>query len=556
MPRNGSGTFVPAASTFSPAVAGTTLDPGAGGWATTLADLAAGLTQSLSKDGQTLMAGNLDYSGSFKNINMANGTAATDSATLGQVQAAGGSFVSAGGVTGTADAILLAPSPAISAYAAGQEFWFVAEGTNSVAVTVAVSGLAAKAIQANAAALVAGDIVNTRLVGIKYDGTVFQLIGSRAAVTHTADIAAGAATLAKLDTTGTAGQILTGVAAASAPIWATPLGLAAQNMLINGGMQINQRVVTTGAADDTYINDRFYILTQTNTITISQQALPVNGVQSAVRLTQAQAVAQRMGVAQIIEAVNCQNVRGQAVASNWWVTSSTSQTIRYAILEWTGAADAVTSDVVNDWTSSTYTAGNFFNATTLTVTQTGSLAVTAATPALLPAITGVCGSATNNLIVFVWTSATCAQNVTLDISMAQCAIGTSLNAFVWPQMPEVLAQCQRYYQKSFAPTTAPAQAINTNWTLHFAQMVAATTANNGGVLVMLPVEMRTSTGSYTLYNPAASNAQVRNVTTGTDCTLSNFNTTGPNKFSIIFTSPGGSAAGNDLSVNYSVDSEL
>lgn len=198
MPRNGVGTFVPVATSFNPAVAGTTIDGGAGGFETTLADLAAGLTQSLSKDGQTEWTGDQNASGSFKITNMANGTAATDSATLGQVQAAGGSFVSAGGVTGTADAILLAPSPAISAYAAGQEFWFVAEGTNTVAVTVAVSGLAAKAVQANAAALVAGDIVNTRLVGIKYDGTAFQLIASRAVVSHTADYADASVTLAKL----------------------------------------------------------------------------------------------------------------------------------------------------------------------------------------------------------------------------------------------------------------------------------------------------------------------------------------------------------------------
>lgn len=222
MPRNGSGTAVGAASTFNPAVAGTTIDPGAGGWQTAYADILAMLTQSLSKDGQTILAGSLDYGGSFKNINMANGTAATDSATLGQVQAAGGSFVTAGGVTGTADAILLAPSPAISAYAAGQEFWFVAEGTNTVAVTVAVSGLAAKAIQANAVALVAGDIVNTRLVGIKYDGTQFQLIASRGVVSHTADIAAAAVTLAKFDTTGAVGRVLTGAGSGSAPTWTDP----------------------------------------------------------------------------------------------------------------------------------------------------------------------------------------------------------------------------------------------------------------------------------------------------------------------------------------------
>lgn len=225
MPRNGSGVAVGAASSWNPAVASTTIDPGAGGWETAYADLLAMLTQSMSADGQTPQAGNLNFGGSFKITNAANGTAATDYATLSQVQGAGGSFVSAGGVTGTADAILLAPSPAISAYAAGQEFWFVAEGDNTTAVTVATSGLAVRAVQANGAALVAGDIKNGRLTGIKDNGTNYQLIASRAAVSHTADYADGSTTLAKLDTTGAAGVLLqangVGVAPSWGPVYAT-----------------------------------------------------------------------------------------------------------------------------------------------------------------------------------------------------------------------------------------------------------------------------------------------------------------------------------------------
>lgn len=141
-------------------------------WNSVLADLAAALTQSVSKDGQTLMTGALDMN-THKIKNVTDGTAATDAATVGQVAAAAYQFATVGG---TADAITLTPSPAITSYVAGQEFWGIASGTNTGAVTIAVSGLTAKAGQLDSAAMVAGQIVSGRLMGWKYDGTAFQFI--------------------------------------------------------------------------------------------------------------------------------------------------------------------------------------------------------------------------------------------------------------------------------------------------------------------------------------------------------------------------------------------
>lgn len=95
-------------------------------------------------------------------------------------QASGMGWVTFAEVTtvgGTPDAITLTPVPAIAAYVEGQAFWFLATGPNTVAATVAVSGLAAKSItKAGAIALAAGDIPTGSLVGIRYDGTRFQLL--------------------------------------------------------------------------------------------------------------------------------------------------------------------------------------------------------------------------------------------------------------------------------------------------------------------------------------------------------------------------------------------
>lgn len=93
-----------------------------------------------------------------------------------------------GTVGGTADAITLTVAPAITAYANTQKFTFKATGTNTGAVTVAVSGLAAKNVQmvklGALAALVAGDIISGVWYDIIYDGTQFQLQTSGSGVSQ------------------------------------------------------------------------------------------------------------------------------------------------------------------------------------------------------------------------------------------------------------------------------------------------------------------------------------------------------------------------------------
>lgn len=98
--------------------------------------------------------------------------------TAGEVQ--NNSFINCA-VGGTADVITLTPTPAITAYADGQVFEFVATGTNTTNVTANVSGLGAKAVTKDGTtALVAGDIVNGQAVRLRYDGTRLQLTSPNA----------------------------------------------------------------------------------------------------------------------------------------------------------------------------------------------------------------------------------------------------------------------------------------------------------------------------------------------------------------------------------------
>lgn len=82
----------------------------------------------------------------------------------------------AGTAGGSANAITITPSPAITAYAVGQCFRFLSAFANTSSVTIAVSGLTTKAITKNGStALISGDIPNGSIVTISYDGTQFQM---------------------------------------------------------------------------------------------------------------------------------------------------------------------------------------------------------------------------------------------------------------------------------------------------------------------------------------------------------------------------------------------
>jgi hypothetical protein len=111
--------------------------------------------------------------GAFKITNLGAGTVASDAARLDQVQGGAATFIT---VAGT-DTLTGTTTPALAAYATGNQFSFVVANTNTGAVTLNVDGIGAKAItRTGTTALVAGDMVAGQAVEIIYDGTRFQLV--------------------------------------------------------------------------------------------------------------------------------------------------------------------------------------------------------------------------------------------------------------------------------------------------------------------------------------------------------------------------------------------
>lgn len=219
-----------------------------------------------------------------------------------------------------------------------------------------------------------------------------------------------------------------------------------QNVLMNATGQLNTRAPASNA-DDTYGHDRWYALTQANPIAVSTLTDVENGLPYMMRLTQSNASAQRMGYAQIVEGRHCKHLRGQSVTLRVGRTRlSASANVRFAVLEWTGTEDSVTSDVVNDWTSSTYTAGNFFLGSNLTVSGVAQQALTANTLTDGSSLTVTLGSSFNNLVVVAWTEGTAAQNVTFDLGKVQLEKGSSATEFQVVDRPTEEQRCERYYE--------------------------------------------------------------------------------------------------------------
>lgn len=230
---------------------------------------------------------------------------------------------------------------------------------------------------------------------------------------------------------------------------------ASDSALINGGFSIFQRqapATPTARTDGQYGPDRWYVLTQTAAINCERVA---GGTASpyAVKLTQHQATAQRFGLAQVIEAANCRHLRGQNVILQGIAKASAAQAHRVALVEGTGTADAPVRDIVNNWASGTFTAGNFFLGSNLTIASVGSFTPAAGTRTGFE-LRGAVSANCNNLYVFIWTEGTAAQNFTLELEQCGLYLGTERRLWTPRMLGEEIAQCQRYFWKNLPTETA------------------------------------------------------------------------------------------------------
>jgi len=219
----------------------------------------------------------------------------------------------------------------------------------------------------------------------------------------------------------------------------------------------------------------------------------------------------RMGICQWLESRTTRLLRGKTLAFQVDVASTGTDTMRVAILEWTGTADTLGSarDPVNDWTSGTFTAGNFFKGTTQNVIATGSASVSSKTTV---SCSGAIGASANNVCVMVWMDDTSSAN-TPTFSDAELFEGSSSRT-PQPVDPAInLTRCERFFYKTFALGTQPVANAGAAGSNRF-----YTSYTTGGYVTNFRQRMH-RVPTLVVYNPgSASTGTFRNATDSTNLT--------------------------------------
>jgi hypothetical protein len=357
------------------------------------------------------------------------------------------------------------------------------------------------------------------------------------------------------------GSLLTGLAP----------GGGAKNFLINGKMDIAQRGTSfPGVTQGTgvYSVDRWRIAGGSTSaiLTISQQAdvpTATPELQNSLRVTVTTADASVGApdiflINQVIEGYNARALVGKTFTLSFWVKSS--KTGIHCVFFENGGADRTyvaeyAVNVANTWEFKAITVtGGLITAGTWNWTNGYGLGV---------GYTLMCGSA-YQATANAWQTgnfgATSNQVNVLDtvgnlfaLAGVQLELGPSATPFEHRAFALELQLCKRYYEKSFPLSTVPAQNAG-NFAVQ-PQIVGASTTTGTAFCGAFTVEKR---GSPVLlsYNPSAANVQLRNVSAGTDWSGTSLQALGTNGFLVVSTSPAGSVAGSQASLNWTADAEL
>lgn len=289
---------------------------------------------------------------------------------------------------------------------------------------------------------------------------------------------AGAITAAKLAYSAVTGQtldsapaladeVLTGDTSAAALKKATLAKIAAlsraKNYASNGEFRFWQRQTPgtlTSRQDDAYSADRWYILNSGGAVNMQgarvAEVIASSPTPYVAQFRNADATARQFGPAQIIESDRAIALRGKTVTFSFWARTDGTEVpnIRAGVIEWTGTADSVTSDVVSSWSA---TPGLIANAAF--INTPADLALTATMQQF--SITVTLGTTFNNLVLFIWTPSTEAQND--DFYLTQVQLVEFSEALPWNHIrktyAEDLSDCQRYFEKSYVIDTAPGTNI-------------------------------------------------------------------------------------------------
>lgn len=236
------------------------------------------------------------------------------------------------------------------------------------------------------------------------------------------------------------------------PVW--PDGATGhRNLLHNPYGQINQ-YPGIAIGDDNYGIDRWVLLTSGGTMIPVGQVDIDSTTPVCLRAENNTGSNQRWGFLQIMEGVEAKQLRGRPATLSGKMSAGAGVVQRYAILGWTGTIDAVPSDVVNDWTNGTFTAGQFFiNTAGFTVIAVGSTTNVSGSMEELTPLTASIPTNINNLMLFYWRETGASPGTNLFLA-PQFEAGSHATPREYRPIAQELAICQRFLERVPAPSAA------------------------------------------------------------------------------------------------------
>lgn len=278
-------------------------------------------------------------------------------------------------------------------------------------------------------------------------------------------------------------------------------GVVGDNLLINGGFDIWQRKTshTSGFQSGSYgyqTVDRFYTSgTYNGTITTSRQEFTLgqtdvpNFPKYYLRLTKSGGYTEGDYFGTRLEDIT--RFGGQTVTLSFWAKGTSGSVLRpWFQLNYTAYAGNVTSQKDDISLNTSWTKH--------TITHT------------FASLSGATIGSGNN--AEIWFDIRNGANDTVEIAQMKLEYGSSATDFVARPIGEELALCQRYFYKTFAPETAPAENISAD---NYIMVLRYTGAGSVSTSQQHPVQMYSSP-SITTYNPYAANSSARQLNSGTD----------------------------------------
>jgi hypothetical protein len=313
-----------------------------------------------------------------------------------------------------------------------------------------------------------------------------------------------------------------------------------RNILINGSMEVwNDSTASTSctagaktsAAECWYVQPAGAAVTRARSTTVRTGAL----ARYSLEIVGATSVTTVL-VGQRLEAADIRSVARQVTFQAWVYNGSGSAFTPTLLLGTPGAADDFTT-VTNRLTQALQSCAD------------GSWTQVSHT-ADISAYTNLANGLQVELQV---PSGSLVSGDTVRVAEPQLAAGANVSLFEVEPVPVTQVRCERFFEKSFAPDTAPAQNVGLGTGEH-----RWASTSTGAVGMQSWVNFRTLkrvAPTVTLYNPAAANAQVRNVTDSADCS-SCVGTGYHNQALIGGTANSGATVGEYMAVHWTATARL